>query len=74
MCLFHQYLSDAVRTTLGQASALLTVDGEDNKEDKTREEADMTLAPFFKSVQTGSNVIQKMGNGQKHMKYGFGPL
>ena len=24
-----------------------TVDGEDNKEDKTREEADMTLTPVF---------------------------
>ena len=24
-----------------------TVDGRDNKEDKTREEADMTLSPFF---------------------------
>ena len=24
-----------------------TVDGKDNKEDKTREEADMTLTPFF---------------------------
>ena len=24
-----------------------TVDGKDNKEDKTREEADMTFSPFF---------------------------
>ena len=41
-----------------------TVDGKDNKEDKTREEADMTLSPFFpKSVQSGPKVIQKMGNG-----------
>ena len=24
-----------------------TVDGEDNKEDETREKADMTLSPFF---------------------------
>ena len=45
-----------------------TVDSKDNKEDKTREEADMTLSPFF------PKVIQKMGNGQKHLKYGFGPL
>ena len=27
-----------------------TVDGKDNKEDKTREEADMTLSPFFPKV------------------------
>ena len=39
-----------------------TVNGEDNKEDKT------------KSVQSGPKLIQKMGNGQKHLKYGFGPL
>ena len=53
-----------------------TVDGKDNKEDKTREEADMTFSPFFfsKSVQSGRKVIQKNGNGQKHLKYGFGPL
>ena len=53
-----------------------TVDGEDNKEDKTREEADMTYSPFFfsKSVQRGLKVIQKISNGQKHLKYGFGPL
>ena len=55
-------------------AAKCTVDGKDNKEDKTREEADMTLAPFFKSVQSGPKVIQKMGNSQKHLKYGFGPL
>ena len=32
-----------------------TVDGEDNKEDKTREEADMTYSPFLfsKSAQRG---------------------
>ena len=52
-----------------------TVDGRDNKEDKTREEADMTLSPFFfKSVQSSQKVIQNMGNGQKYSKYGFGPL
>ena len=52
-----------------------TVDGNNNKEDKTREEADMTPSPFFsKSVQSGPKVIQKMSNGQKHLKYGFGPL
>ena len=51
-----------------------TVDGKDNKEDKTREEADMTHSPFFsKSVQS-NQVIQKMGNGKKHLKYWFGPL
>ena len=37
-----------------------TVDGEDNKEDKTREEADMTPRPFFpkssKVVQNCSKV------------------
>ena len=39
------------------------------------EEADMTFSPFFsKSVQSVSKLIQKMGNGQKHLKYGFGPL
>ena len=27
-----------------------TVDSKDNKEDKTREEADMTLSPFFPKV------------------------
>ena len=53
-----------------------TVDGKDNKEDKTREKADMTFSPFFslKSVQSNPKVIQKMSNGQKHLKYGFGPL
>ena len=52
-----------------------TVDGEGNKEDKTREEADMTFSLFFsKSIQSGPKHIQKMGNGQKHLKYGFGPL
>ena len=33
-----------------------TVDGKDNKEDKTREEADMTLSPFFPKV---SKAVQK---------------
>ena len=33
-----------------------TVDGKDNKEDKTREEADMTFSPFFPK---SSNVVQK---------------
>ena len=53
-----------------------TVDGEGNKEDKTREEADMTFSPFFfsKSVQSGPKLIQKIGNRQKRLKYGFGPL
>ena len=51
------------------------MDDKDNKEDKTREEADMTLSPFFsKSVQSGPKVIQKMGNNKKHLKYAFGPL
>ena len=36
-----------------------TVDGKDNKEDKTREEADMTFSPFF-----SPKVILKMGKGQ----------
>ena len=48
----------------------------DDKEEKTREDANMTLSPFFfsKSVQSGPKVIQKMSNGQKHLNYGFGPL
>ena len=33
-----------------------TVDGEGNKEDKTREEADMTLSPFFSKV---SKAVKK---------------
>ena len=33
-----------------------TVDGKDNKEDKTREEADMTPSPFFPK---SSKVVQK---------------
>ena len=33
-----------------------TVDGKDNKEDKTREEADMTLSPVFPK---SSKVVQK---------------
>ena len=48
-----------------------TVDSKDNKEDKAREEADMTHSPFFPKV---FKVVQKMGNGKKHLKYGFGPL
>ena len=56
MCLFHQYLSDAVRATLWKASAPCTVDSEDNKEDKNREEADMTPSPFFPK---SSKVVQK---------------
>ena len=53
-----------------------TVDGKNNKEDKTREEGDMTFSPFFfsKKAQSCPKVIQKMSNGQKHLKYGFGPL
>ena len=51
------------------------VDSKDNKVDKTREEADMTFSPFFsKSVQSDPKLIQKMGNGQKYLKYGFGSL
>ena len=46
-----------------------TVDGKDNKEDKTREEADMTFSPFFsKSVQSGPKLIQKMGNSKKALE------
>ena len=33
-----------------------TVHDEDNKEDKTREEADMTLSPFFSKV---SKAVKK---------------
>ena len=33
-----------------------TVDGKDNKEDKTREEADMTLSAFFSKI---SKQVQK---------------
>ena len=33
-----------------------TVDGKDNKEDKTREEADMTLSPVFPK---SSKLVQK---------------
>ena len=33
-----------------------TVDSKDNKEDKTREEADMTLSPFFSKV---SKAVKK---------------
>ena len=32
-----------------------TVDGKDNKEDKTREEADMTLSPFFSYLCNSAN-------------------
>ena len=46
-----------------------TVVGKDNKEDKTREEADMTLSPFFsKSVKSSPKVIQKMDNGKKTLE------
>ena len=38
-----------------------TVNGKDNMEDKTREEADMTLSPFF------PKVIQKICYGQKQI-------
>ena len=38
-----------------------TVDSKDNKEDKTREEADMTLSPFFPK---SSKVVQKGGGDQ----------
>ena len=37
-------------------AGMCTVDGEDNKEDKTREEADMTLSPVFPK---SSKVVQK---------------
>ena len=42
----------------------------DNKEDKTREETDMTFSPFFlyKSAQSCPKMVQKMSNGQKHLK------
>ena len=54
-------------------AGLCTVDGKDNKEDKTREEADMIFSPFFfNKCQKRSKVIQKMGNG--NLKYGFGLL
>ena len=33
-----------------------TLDSKDNKEDKTREEADMTLSPFFSKV---SKAVKK---------------
>ena len=36
-----------------------TVHGKDNKENKTREEADMTLTPFFPK---SSKVVQKCPN------------
>ena len=36
-----------------------TVDGKDNKEDKTREEADRTLSPFFQNLQKWSKSVQK---------------
>ena len=39
-----------------------TVDGKDNKEDKTREEADMTFSLFFsKSIQKRSKSDPKDG-------------
>ena len=36
-----------------------TVDGKDNKEDKTREEADMTLSPNFPKSSKRSKSVQK---------------
>ena len=43
-------------------AAKCTVDGKDNKEDKTREEADMTLSPVFpkslKMIQKCPRVVQ----------------
>ena len=48
-----------------------TVQGKDNKEDNTKEEADMTPSLFFPKV---SKAVQKIGNDQRHLKYGFGPL
>ena len=42
--------------TLCTVSGKCTVDGKDNKEDKTREEADMTLSPFFSKV---SKAVKK---------------
>ena len=52
--MFHQHISDAVRTTLWQASALWTA--RTKKEDKTREEADMPPIPF---LPKSSKVVQK---------------
>ena len=58
--MFHQHISDAVRTTLWQASALWTA--RTKKEDKTREEADMTFSLFFsKSIQKRSKSDPKDG-------------
>ena len=43
-----------------------TVEGKDNKEDKTREEANMTLSPFFpkvsKAVQNWSKIWETVKN------------
>ena len=38
-----------------------TVVGKDNKEDKTREEADMTFSPFFQKCSKGSKSDPKDG-------------
>ena len=35
------------------------MDGKDNKEDKTREEADMTLSRSFQNLQKWSKSVQK---------------
>ena len=49
-----------------------TVDGKDNKEDKTREEADMTPSPFFPK---SSKVVQKCPRVvQIHISSVFLPL
>ena len=42
-------------------AAKCTVDGKDNKEDKTREEADMTLSPFFQKCSKGFKCDPKDG-------------
>ena len=68
--MFHQHISDAVRTTLWQASALWTA--RTKKEDKTREEADMTPSPFFPK---SSKVVQKCPRVvQIHISSVFLPL
>ena len=55
MCVFHQYLSDAVRTTLWQASELWTA----RTTRRLREEADMTPSPAFpKSSKVSQSVLE----------------
>ena len=42
-------------------SGKCTVDGKDNKEDKTREKADMTFSPFFLNCPKRSKIDPKDG-------------